>query len=95
LRLQQAPRQLAVSFSQVTQGQGFYRRCSEAFGTVFVYSPPDSVGNLTGDYLPLIRLTPPQQRQMYSLGGSYQVAKEGKLTAEISMSNTDLNRFFP
>jgi hypothetical protein len=93
LRLQQAPRQLAVSFSQVTQGQGFYRRCSEAFGTVFVYSPPDSVGNLTGDYLPLIRLTPPQQRQMYSLGGSYQVAKEGKLTAEISMSNTDLNRF--
>lgn len=87
------PPLLAVRFSQVNAGQGWYRRCQEAFGTVFIFSPPDSAGNLTGDYIPFISLTPPEQQQMYSIGGVYQTGKKGALKTEVSMSRLDLNRF--
>lgn len=87
------PPVFAARFSQVAAGQGTYIRCQEAFGTLFIYSKPDSMGNLTGDYVPLIRLTPPESQQMYSLGGQYKIGKQGSLKAEVSMSNLDLNRY--
>ncbi len=87
------PSLLAVSFSKVDPGLGNYNRCSEAFGTVFVYSPPDSLGNPTGEFLPIIKLNAPRMQQMISLGTAYEINEKGRVSAEISMSNFDFNRF--
>lgn len=82
-------------FSEVGQGNGNYIRLqSAANGTVFGWIAPDAItGELQGSFEPLIQLTAPAQRQMYTLGARYQINKKSSIETELAMSYQDLNRF--
>lgn len=91
----------SITFTDIGPGQGKYLAAQNtANGRVFVYSPPlinaantASPLTLTGEYLPIIKLVTPQLHQMYTIGGEYAINKNNKVTAEVAMSNTDLNLF--
>ncbi len=81
-------------FSDVGQGNGDYVRVDTARnGIAFAWVAPDSLGNHRGRYQPVIRLTAPQLKQMYTLGAQYDLTKNSKVMAEVAMSHNDLNRF--
>lgn len=82
----------AAYFSEVGAGQGDYAIASDlgVNGRAYKY-----VGVGMGSYMPNIRLVPPQQFQMMSLGGDYRWQEHGGLAAELSMSRFDFNRYSP
>ncbi len=81
-------------FSEVGLGNGNYVRLqSAANGTVFSWVAPDLLtGTPNGTHEPIIKLVAPNQQQMFTLGGKYQLTKNSKIRSEISLSNRDLNR---
>lgn len=87
----------AARFTEVPAGQGNYVLVQTAAnGRVFRWSPPDpQTCQPTGNFEPVIKLIAPELRQMWALGGDLNLSKKGKITAEISLSNRDLNRFSP
>ncbi len=82
-------------FSSVGQGNGNYIPLrSSANGRVYAWVAPDPLtGQPTGEFEPVVKLVAPEQLQMYTLGGHYNIGKNGKLDAEVALSNKDLNRF--
>lgn len=84
-----------VRFSEVGLGQGNYLPLStQANGQVFTWVAPDpNTGQPRGSHAPLIRLIPPQKRQLINVGGDYQIGKKGKLSADAAFSLEDLNTF--
>jgi hypothetical protein len=87
----------AVSFSQVGQGRGNYiASTSTANGRVFEWIAPDTLnGNLVlkGVYEPLIFLVTPKYEQIYTLATDLKINSNNLLTAEVAMSNKDINMF--
>ncbi|HEB62130.1 MAG TPA: hypothetical protein ENI82_03160, partial [Bacteroidetes bacterium] len=51
------------------------------------------VGPNNGKYEPVIRLIPPEKKQLLSFGSHYKLGKNTGINAEISISNEDKNRF--
>lgn len=87
-----------ANFLEVPQGQGNYIRLSPAEiaanGRVYAWVAPDSLTGLPqGNFISARRLVSPKRQQLYTLGGTYQVAKNTQLQAELGMSNYDPNRF--
>lgn len=91
----------AVSFSLVGQGLGSYLpAATNANGSVYAYSPRAVVGTspnqslpYTGSYAPIVKLITPQLHQMYTVGATYAIDKRNKVSAEVAMSNNDVNLF--
>ena len=83
-----------ASFLQVEQGQGNYVRVpSEANGPVYAWVAPDVNGLLQGDFEPIKKLIAPNKKQLFTLGGTYDLNKRTKVGAEAAFSNNDPNRF--
>ncbi len=83
-----------LRFSELGIGQGNYIPVqSSANGRIYAWVEPDAFGIPQGTHEPVIRLVAPQRKQLYTLGGSYQITANSSLMAEVAMSNTDLNTF--
>ena len=84
-----------AQFTDLGQGQGNYiRRTDARNGRVYEFVPPDSVsGARQGRFEPVRRLTPPQKQQMTSVGVRHRFSQNTHLSAEVSISNFDDNRF--
>lgn len=87
----------AARFSEVPAGQGHYILApTAANGRVFRWSPPDPLTcALTGNFEPIVRLIAPELRQLWTAGADFQLFKRSSMTAELALSNRDLNRFSP
>ena len=88
----------SATFLEVPQGQGNYVLVpaaeAAANGRVYAWVAPDSTtAQARGNYIPARRLVAPQRQQLYTLGGTYQIAKNTIIQAEVGMSNYDPNRF--
>lgn len=80
-----------VYFSEVGENLGSYDiDLTNINGRVYRW-----VGYNQGKYAPVIRLIPPEKKQMISLGGKYRLNKMTYVTAEMSLSNLDKNRYSP
>lgn len=77
-----------VSFTYFGANMGDYKIAQTINnGRVFEY-----VGSNAGDYRAVRKLPSPQKSQVYSLNSEY-LLKEGKIGADISLSNYDVNLF--
>lgn len=77
-----------VSFTYFGLNKGDYKITQTTNnGRVFEY-----VGNNMGDYKAVRKLPSPQKSQVYSVNSEY-LLKEGKIGADFSLSNYDLNLF--
>lgn len=91
----------AVSFSLVGPGNGDYVAASNtANGRVYqwvapVFNDADSTFVRQGSYAPVIFLVTPKYQQMYTLGGEVRIDERNKITAEVAMSNNDVNMYSP
>ncbi len=76
-------------FSEVGENMGSYDIDNSIVnGRVYKW-----VGINNGKYEPIIRLIPPEKKQLISFGGNYKLGKNNGINAEISISNEDKNRF--
>lgn len=87
----------AARFTEVLPGQGNYIQApNSANGRVYKWVAPDpNTCQPQGNFEPIVKLIAPEQRQLHTLGGEYQLSKKTKLYAEASLSQRDLNRFSP
>ncbi|WP_312298425.1 hypothetical protein [Chryseobacterium sp.] len=77
-----------VSFTYFGANQGDYKIAQTTNnGRVFEYAGPNG-----GDYRAVRKLPSPQKSQVYSLNSEY-LLNEGKIGADISLSNYDVNLF--
>lgn len=87
--------QYTANFLNVGLGNGNYLLDVEntANGRVYVWVAPDPLTcQPRGAYRAEVRLTPPEQRQLYTAGIEYQVSKNAKVHTELALSNYDPNR---
>lgn len=83
----------SARFSEVGAGKGNYvRLTSAANGAVFGWVAPDANGQPQGSFEPIIQFTAPAQRQLYTLGATYQINKNASVKTEVALSHRDLNR---
>ncbi|MBL4585696.1 MAG: hypothetical protein JKX84_01360 [Flavobacteriales bacterium] len=84
-----------VRFSNVGIGNGDYNQIqTDANGRVYEWVAPDSVtGVRQGEYVPLQQIITPKINQLYTLATEYRIGKNGNISVEGAISNTDLNRF--
>lgn len=85
-----------VQFSDVGVGNGDYVIDLEATanGRVFRWVAPDSItGERQGRFIPAQRVITPKLNQLFTLGAEYRIARNGLVSVEGALSNTDLNRF--
>lgn len=81
---------VVATFSEVGEGKGRYEIDGNSIvnGRVYKYVGP---GN--GQYDPISALVPPEKKQIISLGGKLRPRRNIDIGSEISISNTDINRF--
>ncbi|MDP4267157.1 MAG: hypothetical protein Q8880_06965 [Bacteroidota bacterium] len=78
-----------AGFSYVGTGKGRYVLMNSlANGKVYQFAGPH-----LGDYEPVTLLIAPKKKQMYTLGADYAFSKNTSLSAEVALSNNDLNTF--
>ncbi len=77
-------------FSEVGPGKGDYEIDTRITANSRVYR---FVGKNQGSYVPIIRLIPPEQRQMLTANAKYNFNKNTYIFAETALSYLDLNRF--
>jgi hypothetical protein len=79
-------------FSETPDGKGDYiiDNTKNKNGRVYKY-----VGTGQGNYLPVIQLIPPEQKQLITVNGSYRLSKNTEIFSELAMSNYDINRRSP
>ena len=83
----------ALSFSQVGQGNGDYRRKSQlANGTVFEYVPRVN-GASQGNYSILTQLPAPDSKRMLTAGTRIKIGDHEKVYTELALSSQDKNLF--
>lgn len=84
-------------FTEVPPGQGHYVLApTAANGRVFQWSAPDPQScQLTGNFEPVVKLIAPELRQLWTLGADLNPLKNTNISAELALSNRDLNRFSP
>lgn len=81
-----------VTFSYVGPNKGYYKQIpSSANGKVFQWIAPVN-GVLQGDYVPLIKLDPPQQKQMLTAGYQY-TNTSAKISTEFVYTKNDINTY--
>ncbi|HEY5391785.1 MAG TPA: hypothetical protein VIJ57_06700, partial [Hanamia sp.] len=83
-----------LSFTNVGLGKGNYTalNTSNANGRVFQYIAPAN-GIKQGDWDPVILLVPPQKHDVVTAAAQYYFTKNASLTAEMALSNYDVNTF--
>ncbi len=82
-----------VTFSYVGANKGYYKQIvSSANGKVFQWIAPVN-GVLQGDYMPVIKLDLPQQKQMLTAGYKYLASDNHQFSAEIVYTKNDINTF--
>ncbi|GMQ33461.1 hypothetical protein [Algoriphagus taiwanensis] len=82
-----------VSFSQVSQGQGDYRKSTQlANGVVYKYVPRVN-GQAQGNYTILTQLPAPDARRMTTAGTRIKLGSFEKVYTEIALSSLDKNLF--
>lgn len=82
-----------LSFSQVGQGRGDYRRESQlANGTVFQYVPRVN-GEAQGDYSILTQLPAPDSKRMITAGTRIKMNSHESVYTELALSSVDQNLF--
>ncbi|MBK9736033.1 MAG: hypothetical protein IPO92_14175 [Saprospiraceae bacterium] len=81
--------QYTAVFTEVGQGKGDYiiDNTKNKNARVYKYS-----GKNLGQYLPVIQLIPPEQKQLITVNGSYYVSEKTNVFAEMGLSNLDKNR---
>lgn len=77
-------------FTDVGTAMGSYNIAADVNTNGRVY---EYVGPGNGRYLPIRKLLPPESKQMYSLSDRFAYSENGKLRAEVSLSNFDKNLF--
>ncbi|MCB0754273.1 MAG: hypothetical protein KDB98_01680 [Flavobacteriales bacterium] len=84
-----------VQFSDAGLGNGDYIQVqTSANGRVFQWVAPDSItGEQRGRFVPAQQIITPKMNQLFTLGAEYRVARNGLISVEGALSNTDLNRF--
>lgn len=84
-----------VQFSDAGLGNGDYIQVqTSANGRVFQWVAPDSIsGERQGRFVPAQQIITPKMNQLFTLGAEYRVAKNGLVSVEGALSNTDQNRF--
>lgn len=80
----------SVRFSNFGENNGDYIIDSEAAANGRVYK---YVGDNMGNFRPLIRLVPPEQKQIFSASSKYFFSDSSAVSLESSVSHLDLNRF--
>ncbi len=77
-------------FSETAQNNGSYiiDPSKSLNGRVYKF-----VGENKGNYEPINKLVPPEQKQMMDFGYTYNFKNSGKLVTDFSLSNYDKNRF--
>ena len=82
-------RLVTAAFTEVGTKQGRYviDQQNTANGRVYTY-----VGPSMGSHEPILRVTPPEQRRLISIGSTYRPTDRLSTSAEISLSSTDINR---
>ncbi len=84
-----------VSFAFVGPGKGNYRiKPSAVNGRVYEWVAPVA-GVSQGEYAPVRVLIPPDKRQLMTLGWEYTTRNDGRITAELALSDRDPNTFSP
>jgi len=84
-----------LGFANMGAGKGNYVQIqSSANGRVFRWIAP-MAGIPQGTHEPVMVLVTPKKSQMYTLGGDYRIGKNTTVTAELGLSNHDLNTFSP
>ena len=84
----------AARFRFVGAGNGDYLQItSDANGRVYEFIEPNNEGIRQGDHDPTVQLVTPKQRQMITLGGSYEFSKNTQLAIEGAYTKNDLNTF--
>lgn len=78
---------VSAVFSEVVGGRYAIDETTPVNGRVYTYVGP---GN--GDYEPTVRLTPPEKKQLLSVGATYKLSEKSNIRGELSMSNNDVNR---
>ncbi|MBK6567103.1 MAG: hypothetical protein IPG18_18355 [Saprospiraceae bacterium] len=75
-------------FTEVGIGKGDYDidNSTTVNGRVYKYA-----GKNMGKYAPLVQLIPPEQKQLFTTGGYWQIHKKIKLTGEAAVSRFDVN----
>ncbi len=85
-----------ANFLEVGSGNGDYviDGTTGANGRVFRWVAPDpNTGIRQGNYTPAIRLIAPNQLQLMTAGGEFQLSKNSYLKTELAFSHNDPNRF--
>ncbi|MDP2089748.1 MAG: hypothetical protein Q8J84_10145 [Flavobacteriaceae bacterium] len=78
-----------VNFSFVGINKGSYRlKNTIAFGKIFEF-----VGQNLGNYEPIIQLKAPNLLEIIALNGHFKPSEKTELSAEVALSNRDLNLF--
>lgn len=79
-------------FTEVGPGKGDYDidNSTSVNGRVYRY-----VGQNMGKYAPKVQLIPPEQKQLFTTGGHWNVSKKLKITGEAAMSRFDVNTRSP
>jgi len=82
-----------VTFSYVGLNKGYYKQIpSSANGKVFQWVAP--VGGIPqGDYMPIVKLNTPQQKQMISTGYKYTASPSNQISFELTYTKNDVNTF--
>ncbi|SDD30257.1 hypothetical protein SAMN04488104_102320 [Algoriphagus faecimaris] len=82
-----------LSFAQVGQGNGDYRRVNQlSNGTVYEYVPRLN-GISQGDYTLLTQLAAPDSKNMLTAGARFNLSDKDKAYTEFALSNRDQNLF--
>ncbi len=84
-----------ASFNDVGPNKGNYILSSQnsANGRIFEWIAPDpNTQQAQGNYEPIFKLVPPEQRSIMAGSAVYNFKNKGQIGAELSVSSTDLNR---
>ncbi len=79
-------------FTEVGTGKGDYviDDTKNKNGRVYRYA-----GKNLGNYLPVVQLIPPEQKQLVTWNASYKPGSNTDISAEVALSNLDRNRLSP
>lgn len=85
-----------VGFSYMGENKGNYKLSTTALanGKVYEYIAPLG-GVKQGDFEPITLLVTPKQLQLVTVAADYQPRKQTLLSAEVALSNNNLNLFAP
>jgi hypothetical protein len=84
----------SARFAVISGGGNYIRVQGSANGVVYQWVAPDPVTGLSnGTHEPLQLLVTPKQRQLFNLGVDYKIGNNGKISADVALSNVDENTF--